>query len=334
MSAGVPVPSFFPHLLSDSKGRELKVSAAFAACFHHSTVFREATLALFSRLCRVRVSGRSGWSCESEVDQSVGRIDLQLASLATKRRRPVTFWIESKVQAVLTKAQLRRYRRISEDCFLIALTKHPPETGSQWLRDQGIFALRWQDVHRVLKGTQARGADRFLIAAFVEYLEVLGMAHREDLRLADLQRLNTLFGKISASENTQMAVGTAFEVASSCLGVADDVLQAAWESHGKQLVKLQRFGPSYFKWFDEGVPAHFLGFRFHDYGWSHWLGAAFVFPANGNEAYWEVGGKRGGQEEFARRFRLKALTRSDDVLDVHKLTNRFLSVSKRFGTLK
>lgn len=259
-----PRHSFFPLLLGGRQDRELKVAAAFAACFRHSAIFRTTVLGLFGATCGVRVSGRSAWTCESEVTLPTGRIDLQISSVPDGHRRLMSFWVEMKVQAPLTASQLRRYKRVSDGRYLMALTKHPPETGRKCLEQHGIYALRWQDIHRALVQAEVGRAEQFLVTAFIEYLEAVGMAHREDIRIEDLDRLNRLFGTIGQAGNAEMSVGTAFDVGSSCLGLMDDVMETVLETHGKQLSTLQRFGPSYFKWFDNGQPFHCIGFRFHN----------------------------------------------------------------------
>src|SRR5262245_10878581 len=124
--------SFFPTLLGQHAKREVKVSAAFSACFQHSTVFRVRVLELLCRLCSVPISSANReWSCRTEVHLKNGRIaDLELIAAATaKAAEPLCFLIENKVSAPLTEAQMGDYRRISAKRFIVALTKHPPETG-------------------------------------------------------------------------------------------------------------------------------------------------------------------------------------------------------------
>jgi len=126
---------FFPHLLGTRQNREVKVSAAFATCFHHSKAFQSCVTKVLSRLCGVRGAQAAQWSCQSEVHQpKVGRIDLQVTGTRSGRD-PIVFWIENKVEAPLTKQQLRRYRRIAAG--RVAVTKHwfgatfyfPPKAG-------------------------------------------------------------------------------------------------------------------------------------------------------------------------------------------------------------
>lgn len=329
-------PAFFPYLLGTRHGREVKVSAAFAACFHHSQLFRERVTALLSNVCSVRRLGGGQWSCQTEVHQPrVGRIDVQLTAVPSNGRVPVGFWLESKVEAPLTQEQLRRYRRVAEGRFLIALTKHPPDTGSRWLQEEGIFSLRWQDIHRALKGSRARGADRFIIDSFTDYLEALDMAHREDITLEDLRKLARLLAQIDSPKSSEMRVGNAFDIGTACLGLTDDVLQIVLDVHGRRLRRWKRWGPSYFKWFEDGTATgHYIGFRFHDGGWKNWFAAMFHFPGGPDrEPTWHVSGKLLRGKPFDKPHRLGSLTGRGGAIDPQKLASRFISDAKKFGVL-
>ena len=326
--------SFFPRLLGTSHDREVKVSACFAACFMHSSAFRVCVLGVLGRLCGVR-NTTAEWSCDTEVRlPNVGRLDVQLTGARGARRDPVSFWIENKVEAPLTEGQLRRYRRVASGRYLVAITKHPPETGSRWLRKQGIFSLRWQDIHRALSAIKAKGSDRFLIDGFIEYLEALGMAHREDITIDDLKRLDRLLVQIDSPKNSQMKIGRAFDIGSACLGIADDVLQTLLDSHGKRLSRWRRWGPSYEKWFEGGESTgHYIGFRFHDAKWKNWFGGSFYLPGNPEEEpTWYVSGNVRGREVDVDH-PLSQLTSPAGMIDPQKLAARLARTVKPLKVL-
>lgn len=327
--AKAPGP-FFPRLLGTRHDREVKVSAAFAACFEHSSAFREAVLDLLSGLCKVRGEVAAHWSCETEVRlPGVGRLDLQLTGHRPDGLEPLSFWLENKVEARLTEEQLRRYRRVAAGRYLVAVTKHPPETGSRWLQTKGILSLRWQDVHRALRGVHAKGQDRFLTQGFVDYLEALGMAHREDITVEDLRRLDRLLGQIDSPKQAEMRIGKAFDIGAACLGVAEDVLDVVLDMHGRRLTKWRRWGPSYLKWFENGESTgHLIGFRFHDAKWKNWFGAAFHFPGiPTKEPTWFVNGEVRGRS-VGSDYSLTRLTSSNGAIDPHALAQRFTKTVK------
>ncbi|MFN7915706.1 MAG: PD-(D/E)XK nuclease family protein [Vicinamibacterales bacterium] len=322
--------AFFPRLLGSRHDREVKVSAAFAACFQHSPVFRECVVGLLGRVCKLRKVRSEQWSCDTEVRvPNVGRIDIQLTGSRSDGSDAVSFWIENKVEAALTEEQLRRYRRKATGRYLVALTKHPPETGSRWLLKKGILAVRWQEVHRALRRVNAKGADRFLIHGFTDYLETLDMAHREDITLADLKRLDRLLAQIDSPKSSQMKIGRAFDIGSACLGVADDVLQIVLDTHGKRLANWRRWGPSYLKWFENGESTgHHIGFRFHDAKFRNWFGAVFYFPGDPNaDPKWFVNGHVRGRD-VDREYPFRRLTSSTGAIDAHRLADRFVRTVK------
>src|SRR6185312_1807415 len=104
---------------------------------------------LLWRTCRIRSSlPKCDWVCRTEVVIDPGsRPDFHIEPAA--RQGPL-FRIESKIGARLSAGQLRRYKRRASDMYLVAITKRSPEVGPKWMRENGVFALRWQDVHRAL----------------------------------------------------------------------------------------------------------------------------------------------------------------------------------------
>ena len=118
--------------------------------------------------------------------------------------RRLVFGLESKVQAPLKAEQMRRYRCNNRGEYLVAITKRSPEVGRAWIASAGAFSIRWQEVHRTLAQAPALGKDRYLCDSFCAYLEELGMAHRDDVTLADLNQLHRLFRHIGAARKSKI----------------------------------------------------------------------------------------------------------------------------------
>ena len=96
-------------------------------------------LSALCRTCQVRGSLRRDliWTCDSEVTlPNGGRLDLAIRAVdEDKRPGGAAFQIENKVEAPLTVRQMTKYCRSPAGRYLVALTKHPPETGLKWLRE-------------------------------------------------------------------------------------------------------------------------------------------------------------------------------------------------------
>jgi hypothetical protein len=246
------------------------------------------------------------------------------------------FRIESKVGARLTKGQLRRYRLNEKGEYLVVVTKRAPEVESAWLRRNGIFAMRWQDVHRALDGVSARGTDRYLCLSFNTYLEELRMAHREDIRADDLKRVSKLFERTTATHNTGLGAEDAFRLAADCLAELDELMTAALDAEPK-LRKFSKWGPNYYKWFGpngDRDPEHLLFFHFHT-GQKKWhtsCGAGFVFQANGKAPQWQLEGKVRGKPEKTFRKRIESVCR-DGLLDKEKMLRSFVRAATKIGVI-
>ena len=155
--------------LAGSRQRENQLSRTFKACFDVSPVFRARVLGLLANTCKgTKVDTGAGWECVAELGHnSGGRMDIVL-------RCPTqpTFILESKVESILTLAQLRRYRPPKHgNHYLVAVTKYRPEVPRRELRREGIHAIRWQDIHRLLTDPAVSGAvDKFITSSFADDL--------------------------------------------------------------------------------------------------------------------------------------------------------------------
>jgi hypothetical protein len=279
--------SFFRTALGGRANREVRVSAAFAACFRESRLFRQVVLDVLADSCigARRVKDTTAWTCDTEVLVTTGgRVDLVLRS--EKHRSPV-FRIENKVEAPLSKAQVRRYRKDRDGSYLVALTKYPPEPASLWLRQHGCHAVRWQQLHRTLTNAKPRNrVDRFLFTNFCSYLEELGMAHPERVTTTDLSRLHRFF--IATTTTKSQISADVFATAQACIGVLDDVIDAALDNEPR-LAEWNRSGPTYWKHTEKDWGVwHQLGFSFHDRSWKREFGGCFVFPnVHDEDPYWD-----------------------------------------------
>jgi hypothetical protein len=324
--------SLFRQLLGRKADRENSVSAAFAACFRESPVFRDAILQLLWSTCKLRTQRPDvQWSCQTEVViDAHSRPDVHIQP-APNCTGPL-FRLENKVAAPLRVAQLRRYRARQSGEYVVAITKRPPEVGRNWIERNGAFALRWQDVHRAVVRRSGRKHDQYLCESFGRYLEELGMAYREQIRADDLNRVSKLFQRVTGVENTHFDPRDAFRIADDCLGLLDDVMAAAVEDHPK-LAKWSRRGASYYKWREEKRGwCHYLAFRFHDANWRTWFGGQFLFQDTAAAPMWEVSGKtpKTGERSYIKG--LQSVS-TDGKLDQLKMLRSFFAGAKRLGVI-
>ena len=323
-----PPESLFHQLFGGRSHMEVNVSKAFAMCFRESDPFAKAVLDLLHKTCRV-VGPRHNcqWHCDTEVTFAKGRPDIEIHVPG------VRFRLENKVGAPLTTGQLLRYRCRKKGEYLVALTKRPPDVGNKWMTRKGVFSIRWQDVHRAVAHAPAKnGRDRYLRDSFCLYLEELTMAHREDIRAADLQRLHELFNTIASDRTARVAPRNGFGVAESCLHLLRELARDARD----EIPALQRWGrrgPAYVR---EVMAAddlrHHLGFHFRRNGGAEWLGAGFTFSQNKTHPQWEVwrGRKRDGLSDYRWR-PLKTVCGKAGGLDRGKMLRSFTKVARELG---
>jgi hypothetical protein len=192
--------------LAGSRQRENQLSATFAACFSRSQEFRRVALGLLAEACQWSSAGRAGdWTVNREVvpKAGYGRVDLRLRNEATGAQ----VWLESKVEAVLTHAQVLKYKTAGVK-DLVVLTKYEPDLAPSELRALGAYAIRWRDVHRALAaGTPRTLIDRWLCAEFARYLEALGMASNPKISTEDIRNLRRLLHTARSTHNRFYATG-------------------------------------------------------------------------------------------------------------------------------
>lgn len=257
--------------LAQRRHPEDQLSNTFRACFSYSQAYREAVLACLWKLCRLR--GRppaaDSWQCTTQVTPTTSaegsRYDIHLVDAAAKASgstRVPAFVLESKVDAPLTKAQLKKYALSTQrdGHFLVALTKHYPNVALSWMKNRGIASLRWQDICRVLlRSTLHSPLDKFLTSQFLEYLEAADMAY-DDVSLADLERFATLLNAVRDGKQGGQVNYISFHTGDACLSLLGDVLRGVRESL-KTGVQWKRWGPGYYSEEDNGEYWHTLGFN-------------------------------------------------------------------------
>jgi hypothetical protein len=297
-------------------------------CFRESPPFARAVLDLLYETCSAGAP-RSDleWRCDTEVAFAQGRPDIEIHAPGLR------FRLESKIGAPLTKGQLLRYRFRREGEYLLALTKRPPDVGNRWMKQKGVFSIRWQDVHRAAAGARARnGRDRYLRDSFCLYLEELAMAHREDVRVADLQRLHVLFNAIASSKGSRVAPRNSFDVAESCLHLLRELIRDARDEI-PALQEWGRRGPAYVREvYTSGDVRHHLGVHFRRDRGPEWLGAGFTFWQDKHQAKWEVWRTRKRDGLSDNRFRsLTSVCGKTGALDRGKMLRSFITLARELG---
>lgn len=323
-----PDESFFHQLFRDRSHIEINVSRAFAMCFRESLPFANAVLELLHSTCGERSLLKSPqWECRTEVSFSKGRPDIEIHAPGV-----ALFRLENKIGAPLTKNQLRRYGLRGRHRYLIALTKRPPDVGRRWISRQGAFSIRWQDVHRAVAKAPAAGKDRYLRDSFCLFLEELGMAHREDISLQDLDLLYELLDTIAINRRwRRVSPRNAFDVGDATLHLLREVAREARDDV-PALESWSRSGPFYSKNEERGWHYHHLGFFFQRKRGKEKIGAGFSFRQNGGWARWEVWRTQSNQG-FART-RLSYIRRvcgKTGALDRNKMLKSFVNGAKALG---
>ena len=271
--------------LAGSSQQENQFSRTFRACFERSPFIRQQILEELRAVCRIPATTRriDQWECAVEVPTPLaggGRVDIRLTPVGLTRGRAPTFYLESKLGSPLTLEQLWRYRKHGV-AYLIAATKHPPEIGRKEIRKHGVFTVRWQDIHRrLLRERAPTSRDRFIACSLIEYMEELGMAYREDLRVKDLELCRRVLKSVAAQKGG-ISPRNGFEIADACLNLLRDVRLRYCELHPK-LSDHHVWGPGYFNWFDDDEG------RLHAFGWDlykeRWkkdrFGLRLWFPEN------------------------------------------------------
>jgi len=148
----------------------------------------------------------------------------------------------------LRNAQLQRYqsqRRGGAVHHLLAITKFRPDVPVPKLLAEGIRCLRWQDIHRaLLDAPPLPPVERFIAAAFVDFLEDGDISFPQQLTSKDLQRASeAIRGMHKSRAPDGVAVKQAFHVLHGCTGLLQELAIEVRERI-PSLAHFRRFGPA------------------------------------------------------------------------------------------
>jgi hypothetical protein len=280
-----------------SHQQENQLSRTFKACFDSSESFRHLLLDFLRERLDVPLPRSDRWTCDVEqaVKGKMGRLDLHIRA----RDGDDVFAIESKVESPLREEQIAKYRKGGVKRLLI-VTKHPPEVSERRLRQLGVSAFRWQDIHNLLRSRQPRSpVDRFLCGSFADFLEEAGMAYPRDITTQDLRHMGVSFRAIAspcpAGRNPRSGFGTA----SSCLDLLGVLAQSVRDQY-RRLESAKQWGPAYYN-YDDGKRGlhHYLSVVFYrkpfDRGPRFYL--QIGIPNNPGDLIWSVEYYRKDSEE-------------------------------------
>ena len=322
--------------LAGSSQRENQLSRTFAACFQESLSFRELALNVLRRVARVpdAQGNPTEWSCTAEVATPIpggGRVDLRFTR--RRARGDVNIHFESKVESPLTKAQLVRYQDSGVE-NLVVVTKYPPELTASELQQIGVPAVRWQDFHRALVTQENRKPlSRYLVHTFARYLEELGMAHPEDITLADVELCRRILRTAGSNSYDHISPRDGFAKADACISVLSDVRRQFIELHPKAAA-CRRWGPGYFVWHDDhGRKLHALGWNL-EWGSARregWFGCRLWIPDDNRAFAWAAqSGTRHDEADQDQEVPLSRMTNRAGALEPKKLLGFLGESAKRW----
>jgi hypothetical protein len=314
-----------------------------ATCFNTSPVFRHQILRLLYDTCRIkRRVVDAAWQCATEVQTPTaggGRLDLRFGGESSGRssRTPV-FVIENKVEAKLTLKQLRKYRK-HDVKYLIAVTKYPPDVPEQLMKREGIFALRWQDIHRYLSANlpSAGPVDRFLIRSFLTYLEDLKMAYPEQLKVADLNQLRKALNvAVSVRRYKGIDPKGAFATADLCLGFLEELRRQLVDKI-PELEPFKHWGPMFYasrEDKDEPVKNAHHGFAWQIQGRPWYVlsfGCGFCFPRSLREpTVWAIWLERRGRRTRETTYRLSKFSDATGTIRQDAMLRMLMSFARKW----
>ena len=323
-----------------ASSEENQLSRTIQACFEHSPFVRHQMLELLRNVCgiQVRPPASEPWECAVEVQTprpGGGRVDIRIGPARASDSLPI-FYLESKVESPLTFEQLKRYRRHGVQ-YLVAVTKYPPEISRKVVSNLGASVFRWQDLRRRLREGNPRNSDRFIAQSLADYLEELGMAYREDLRLKDLERCRCVLNAVASPKGRRITPRNGFEVADACLNMLRDVRDRFIELH-PNLAAYHTFGPGFETWFEddhERFQQFYCACSKGKYSKAH-FGCRILFPENLKDpllwCLW-LGGTAVRNERY-EEWPLKSMFSRDRKLDQKKLVDSLNLHGEQWGFVR
>ncbi len=251
---------------------EDSLTNAFQACFTYSAVFQQTVLDKLWSVCGLRRNPPINikWKCATQISDQDSRYDIYITAEGARshRTRLPVFIIENKLAAPLTEPQLDKYSKKERDfdhCIAV-ITRDHPEVPLRRLSENGIAALRWQDLYRALEHASDKGSkvDKFLIIQFLQYLSRANMAY-ESVSLRDIQHFGRLLSAISQGRRDGVVNRgrKAFSTGDAVLRLLKEV-QLIVKEHLNSSLRLNTWGPGYDRYEDEaGSVWHYLYFSFY-----------------------------------------------------------------------
>lgn len=253
---------------------EDQLSEVFAAVFNSSPQLRASIATLlrkrFGRRCPKHLET---FVCTTQIPRDHSRFDIVFGPHDALRKRSELV-LENKLGAPLNLPQLIKHRK-SGARYLGAITERFPEVPPAQLRQLGITAIRWHEIHHLLTGFRVRDpVERYLTEQLAVYLEELSLASLP-LTPHDLRTLGETLRAVAGERRSPLARDVNFGAADRLIAVLDDVSYDIIADYPK----LRRWGPGY--WRDNETGAHHIGIGFRRRsGGRHnrWIDCAFEFP--------------------------------------------------------
>jgi hypothetical protein len=341
--------SFF-YLIGGDNAGENYLSRVFQACFATSLCFRQIVLKTIWNASAFQspVPDADNWECDYQPAVPDGKRHCPDLCLRPNKNSGFDkhIFLESKVGAVLTEEQLKKYIDSGVE-ILIAVTKNRPQVAIANLTKIKTIPLRWQDFCRSLRYAVVSGhRDRFLCQSFADYLEETDMAYPEAITIKHLSEICTLFNKISTPINKEIKPRSGFNDAHNCLALLENVRALLLEQFPK-LSDWTGWGPGYWHAAEDGkISYHALGFSFAPkWGGTHpWFSGRFYFHPEG-PIEWVVASNDPSKDDNGYKeaiykinsisSRIKSPKGMDvDVLDAEKMAKKLVESAKKWNIEK
>jgi hypothetical protein len=239
---------------SHAEHSEDRLTQVFCACFNNSRRFRQ----LFLRFIGYKRAG-GRFHASTQEQYAIRGASCRADILIGKPGFRPSIVVESKIDSPLKPSQLKAYNRVGDfsGARKIALVKHY----FAMERVRGWTILHWADFHSTLKVSRpvSSPVESFVLRAFVELLEELGMARAlviERERLRDLAQFMKTIREPKPARH--LGSKTPFETATEYLGMLEEIVNQMHEEplFRKRLGKRTRYSPwLMYYWKDEADKA-------------------------------------------------------------------------------
>jgi len=200
---------------------EDRLTQIFVASFNSSRNIRRAV----GKLLSIPEAEAAKLKATSQVHDGAGRIDVVLHSETEEVRR-----IENKIDAPLTKSQMRRYalNGNGKKMRVVAFVKRYPAEAAV-LKEFGVF--RWSFLDRLLgiEKLDSTNTDGFVSINFHQHLKDLGMAKVDSISLAELRDLAKALHTLRTKPYPYLSLSRTnfFETATNVFSICQDAIEEA-----------------------------------------------------------------------------------------------------------